>query len=185
MRRIFNVSQPIVFPNGTMQYSFRDFIAEVDIAINDAALTSVWGTISGTLSTQTDLQTALNTAGGTAAWGSITGTLSAQTDLQDALDDAAAYAPPTVTDNAATPYTLVLGDANTAQRFTAASPAVTIPQNASVAFPVGTEVSIRQAGTGTLVLTTTGLTINGTVPAWAQHVEVLFRKVATDTWDVV
>ncbi len=91
---------------------------------------------------------------------------------------------PTPVDNATTPYTLVLGDAYTCQRFTAASPAVTIPTNASVAYPIGTEIYIRQAGTGTLTLTTTSLTINGTVPTWAQHVEVKFRKVATDTWDV-
>jgi hypothetical protein len=92
---------------------------------------------------------------------------------------------PTPVDNATTPYTLVLADAYTCQRFTAASPAVTIPVEASVNYPVGTEISIRQAGTGTLTLTTTSLTINGTVPSWAQHVEVKFRKVATDTWDVI
>ena len=91
---------------------------------------------------------------------------------------------PTPVDNATTPYTLALADAYTCQRFTAASPAVTIPTNAAVAYPIGTEIYIRQAGTGTLTLTTTGLTINGTVPTWAQHVEVKFRKVATDTWDV-
>ena len=91
---------------------------------------------------------------------------------------------PAPVDNATTPYTLALADAYTCQRFTAASPAVTIPTNAAVAYPIGTEIYIRQAGTGTLTLTTTGLTINGTVPTWAQHVEVKFRKVATDTWDV-
>ncbi len=91
---------------------------------------------------------------------------------------------PTPVDNATTPYTLAIGDAYTCQRFTAASPAVTIPTNAAVAYPIGTEIYIRQAGTGTLTLTTTSLTINGTVPTWAQHVEVKFRKVATDTWDV-
>lgn len=101
------------------------------------------------------------------------------------LTAALKYYPPTVADEATDPYTLVIGDANTVKRFTTASAAVTIPTNASVAFPTGTEISIRQAGTGTLVLTTTGLTINGTVPSWAQHVEVKFRKVATDTWDVV
>lgn len=90
---------------------------------------------------------------------------------------------PTPVDNAATPYTLALADAYTCQRFTASSPAVTIPTNAAVAYPIGTEIYIRQAGTGTLTLTTTSLTINGTVPSWAQHVEVKFRKVATDTWD--
>jgi hypothetical protein len=71
--------------------------------------TATWGGITGTLSSQTDLQTALNgklnlptgTPDGTkflrddnswqpvtasAAWGSITGTLSSQTDLQTALN---------------------------------------------------------------------------------------------------
>ena len=69
---------------------------------------AVWGTITGTLSDQTDLQTALNakqatlvsgtniktvngnsllgsgdvTISASAAWGSITGTLSSQTDLR-------------------------------------------------------------------------------------------------------
>ncbi len=62
----------------------------------------VWGTITGTLSNQTDLQNALNAKlniGGNVsslvndagyitgvAWGQITGTLSNQTDLQAALD---------------------------------------------------------------------------------------------------
>jgi hypothetical protein len=73
---------------------------------------SVWGSITGTLSDQTDLQTALNgkqatlvsgttiktvngntllgsgdvTISSAVAWGAITGTLSSQTDLQTALD---------------------------------------------------------------------------------------------------
>lgn len=73
---------------------------------------AVWGTITGTLSDQTDLQTALNakqatlvsgtniktvngntllgigdvTISSSVAWGGITGTLSSQTDLQTALD---------------------------------------------------------------------------------------------------
>ena len=88
-------------------------------------------------------------------------------------------------DEASVSYTLVLGDANKVVRCTAASAAITIPVEASVNYALGTEISIRQAGTGTLVLTTTSLTVNGTVPSWAQHVEVKFRKVGSDTWDVV
>ena len=74
------------------------------------------------------------------------------------------------------------GDANKVKRFTGASPAITLPTST---FTVGDVVYLRQAGTGTLVLTTTGLTINGTIPAWAQHVEVGFRLVAADQWDVI
>lgn len=109
--------------------------------------------------------------------------LTFRTKLNDML--AELFALLTVEDDASASYTLVAGDANKAKRFTAASPAVTIPVEASVDFPVGTVVRLRQAGTGTLVLTTAGLTINGTVPSWAQHVEVVFRKVGSDTWDVV
>jgi hypothetical protein len=54
-----------------------------------------------------------------------------------------------------------------------------------VNYDIGAELNIRQAGTGTLVLTTTSLTINGTIPSWSQHVEVKFRKVGSDEWDVV
>jgi hypothetical protein len=88
-------------------------------------------------------------------------------------------------DESSVSYTLVIGDGNKALRCTGASAAITIPQESSVDYALGTEIAIRQAGTGTLVLTTTGLTINGSVPAWSQHVETKFRKVASDTWDVV
>lgn len=218
-------SQPIVNSDGTMAYHFRDFIIRVNTAISGSDLVAVWGGISGSISSQTDLQSALDAAAGDAAWGGITGTLSDQTDLNTALttiptssvtsgtfDDARIsessvtqheaalsitnsqvsdlsavliYYAPAVRDEATDPYTLVLADANKVLRFTTASAAVTIPVEASVAFPTGTEISIRQAGTGTLVLTTTSLTINGTVPSWAQHVEVKFRKTGSDTWDVV
>lgn len=91
----------------------------------------------------------------------------------------------TFRDESSTTYTLTLQDADSVVRFTGVSPAVTIPTESAVDYPLNTEISIRQAGTGTLTLTTTSLTINGTVPSWAQHVEVKFRKVAADTWDVV
>ena len=93
--------------------------------------------------------------------------------------------PPEFRDESSTTYTLVMADGKKVIRFTGASPAVTIPQEASVDYPLNTVLTLRQAGTGTLTLTTTGLTINGTVPSWAQHVEVQFRKVAADTWDVI
>ncbi len=92
------------------------------------------------------------------------------------------WLPPDFENEAATTYTLVAGDANKVKRFTGASPAITLPTST---FTVGDVVYLRQAGTGTLVLTTTGLTINGTIPAWAQHVEVGFRLVAADQWDVI
>jgi hypothetical protein len=79
-------SQAIVYPDGTMQYHFRDFIIRVNEFIDGAATTAAWGGINGTLSNQTDLQSALDAASAAAEWGGITGTLSNQIDLQAALD---------------------------------------------------------------------------------------------------
>ena len=108
-----------------------------------------------------------------------------QYPFRDFLLLAGAYISPDINDDTSASYTMVLGDADQVRRFTAASPAVTIPAEDSVNYDIGAELNIRQAGTGTLVLTTTGLTINGTIPSWAQHVEVKFRKVGSDEWDVV
>lgn len=54
-----------------------------------------------------------------------------------------------ITQQAGTTYTLALGDRDTMVEFTNASAVtVTIPTNASVALPVGTAISLLQAGTG-------------------------------------
>lgn len=105
-------------------------------------------------------------SGGGGAWGSITGTLSAQTDLQAALD---AKAPLGVIaqNSKSTAYTLVLADAGkhilhpsadtTARTFT-------IPANSSVAFPVGTVVSFvnqNAAGVVTIAITTDTMRLAG------------------------
>ena len=111
--------------------------------------------------------------------------LTMQYPFRDYMLRVGAYISPDVTDDSLAAYTMVLGDEGKIRRFTATSPAVTIPAEIAVNYEVGAELSIRQAGTGTLVLTTTGLTINGTVPSWAQHIEVKFRKVSSDEWDVV
>jgi len=207
--RVLNTSFPIIIleggdNDGTPTFAFADFLRRVDEAVEAGAITSVWGSISGTLSTQTDLQSALN-GKATSAQGALADTAVQPGDNVSGLTNDAnyvatgdnvsvltndagyltAYTPPSVRDEATTPYTLVIGDANTVIRATAASAAVTIPQESSVNFAVGTIIRLRQAGTGTLALTTTGLTINGTVPAWSQHVETGFRKVGSDTWDVI
>jgi hypothetical protein len=96
-----------------MAWKFNPFSGKLDFYEPSAVPGSVnWGSITGTLSSQTDLQTALNgkqatlvsgtniktvngnsllgsgdlTLTASAAWGGITGTLSSQTDLQTALD---------------------------------------------------------------------------------------------------
>ncbi len=200
----FIANQPIVMADGTPVQWFRDFQFVVDRSIRDAGLVSVWGNISGTLSNQTDLQTALD-GKATSAQGALADSAVQPADNVSILTNDAnyrstgdnvslftndagyitGYVPPTVRNESSTSYTMVIGDANQVTRFTGTSPSVTIPQESSVNYPTGTELRIRQAGAGTLVLTTTGLTINGSLPTWAQHVELLLRKVGSDEWDAV
>jgi hypothetical protein len=179
VERAFNPEQPLInLTDGTPVYEFQDFLVEVDTAVQDARLVSVWGGVSGSISDQSDL-----VAGGKFL-DSLVGE-SNVTQHEGALSIDGSQVTSTVRNEATDPYTLVIGDANEVIRFTTAGAAVTVPQEASINFPVGTTVTLRQAGTGTLSLTTTGLTINGTLPSWAQHVEVTLRKVGADEWDVV
>ena len=104
----------------------------------------------------------------------------------------------TAVDNAqtGTTYTLVLTDQNKEIGLSHATGcALTIPTNASVAFPVGTRIPVwnDSAGTHTIV-GASGVTLNGiaagtptgtmTVNASGVRGGVILRKTATDTWTV-
>lgn len=91
------------------------------------------------------------TAGGGVAWGSITGTLSSQTDLQTALDGK--LSAPTV-NNLTGSYTLTIGDANNIIYYAAGySGNIEIPYDSSVNFPVGTQVTIVVDGSSSPTIT--------------------------------
>lgn len=177
------------FPDSAGGPTITSQPANESVSVGDTAEFTVAATGAGTLSYQWK-----NGADDTSISGATSATYSFTAALPDngktyyctVTDDDGSIDSNTVTltVSASSTYTPTLADANKVLRFTAASPEVTIPTNASVAFPVGTILTIRQAGTGTLTLVTTGLTINGTVPSWAQHVEVQFRKVGTNEWDV-
>lgn len=104
-------------------------------------------------------------AGGGASWGTITGTLSGQTDLQAALDAKGAAGVPQ--NSQSTAYTLILADANkhilhpsadtTARTFT-------VPANSSVAFPIGTAITFVNQNAGgviTIAITTDTMRLAG------------------------
>ena len=96
----------------------------------------------------------------------------------------------TIISTAATTYTLSLSDALAVIRFTSGSGiTVTIPLHASVPFPTGTIVSIRQAGSGSITVALEGspiqITVNGTAAPSAQHDEVALRKIDANEWDVI
>lgn len=100
---------------------------------------------------------------------------------------------PSFTTNA---YTLVIGDAGDILLASNGSTAgtISIPTNASVAFPVGTQITIIQTGSGQLTIqaassgTTTVNSTGATSTApklRAQNSSATCIKTATDTWYVI
>jgi hypothetical protein len=90
-------------------------------------------------------------------------------------------------------YTFALSDAGSHVYSTnSGAQTITVPTNASVAFPIGTAVTVVNNGTTAITFTTTGVTVYkaGTSTAWASGNTVAVRglvtwlKVATDTWFV-
>lgn len=87
-----------------------------------------------------------------------------------------------------TTYTLVLGDrAKTVTMNNASSNTLTIPTNASVAFPTGTAIVVRQIGAGTTTISaTTGVTLDGTSAGSAaissRYKAAVITKIDSNTW---
>jgi hypothetical protein len=79
-------------------------------------------------------------------------------------------------------YTLAIGDINTVVLMNGTSLTLTVPTNASVAFPVGTIVNVYNANaTGVTIAGDTGVTVRN-AGALAEFGEVSLRKRGTDEW---
>ncbi len=91
-----------------------------------------------------------------------------------------------VTNTQTASYTLVLTDKDKIVEVSNASAnTVTIPLNSSVAFPIGTQITVLQTGSGqTTIAGTGGVTVNATpgLKLRAQWSSVTLIKRATDTW---
>lgn len=87
-----------------------------------------------------------------------------------------------------TTYTLALSDSGTIVTLTNASAiTLTVPTNASVAFPVGTQIILVQGNAGQVTIAGAGVTFwsNGTKQKLAgQYAAASIVKIATDTWVV-
>lgn len=88
-----------------------------------------------------------------------------------------------------TTYTFNLTDTGKLVTFNnAAAVTVTIPQNSSIAFPIGTQIDLVQIGAGKVTLGGTGVTINSknsNKSLSAQWAAATLIKTATDTWVLV
>jgi len=98
--------------------------------------------------------------------------------------DSVSYAGNGINAQTGTTYTLVLTDAGkNVTTSNASAVTVTIPTNASVAFPTGTVISITNLGAGvTTVAASGGVTLSGTTLTIAQYNRSSIMKTATDTW---
>jgi hypothetical protein len=100
------------------------------------------------------------------------------------------FASSTLITNAQTSaYTLVLADKDKLVEMSVGSANnLTVPLNSSQAFPIGTQISILQTGSGqTTVVATGGVTINATpgLKLRTQWSSATLIKRATDTWVLV
>ena len=85
-----------------------------------------------------------------------------------------------------TTYTLVLADAGKRVRCTNENAiTVTVPQNSSVAYDIGTVIEVEQGGAGVVTLDEdTNVTINSSVKTWGQYSAVRLLKLDTNLWTV-
>lgn len=87
-----------------------------------------------------------------------------------------------------TTYTLVLTDSTKIVSCSnAAAITLTVPTNASVAFPVGTQIIVYQAGAGQVTISGAGVTFrsNGTkLKLTGQYAVATLIKIGTDEWIV-
>jgi hypothetical protein len=85
-----------------------------------------------------------------------------------------------------TTYTLVLtDDSKLVTLSNAAAITLTVPTNASVAFPIGCQIDLGQLGAGAVTVGGAGVTINSknsNLTINGQYVGVSLVKIATDTW---
>lgn len=89
-----------------------------------------------------------------------------------------------VNNQTGTSYTLVLGDGGKLVTFSnAAAIALTVPTNASVAFPTGVRIKLTNKGAGTVTVAGAGgVTLNGNQLTIAQNRSAMLYKLDTNTW---
>lgn len=122
--------------------------------------------------------------GGGAAWGSITGTLSSQTDLQTALEGK--LSAKTVTTVSSGPYTIPLSASNNILYLITGGMGfqVTIDDDGTTPYVNGTEITIVVDGLGCSLISAGIVQINGTTSYSLSNNVSKLVKVAGDTWFV-
>jgi hypothetical protein len=188
-----------VYPKSDKKLYMKDDTGtETDLTTGGGGGGGTWGSITGTLSDQTDLNSALNGKEPTISAGTTgqyyRGDKTFQTLDKSAVGlgnvDNIAQAPkyPSINTQVAT-YTLVIGDASKLVRMNVGSANdLEVPPNSSVAFDVGTQILLTQAGAGqTTVKPGAGVTLrsyNSALKLTGQYSTAGIMKIGTDEWIV-
>lgn len=106
--------------------------------------------------------------------------------IRDAITGVNNLLEPTINAQTGTTYTFVLDDASRMVRAgNAGAQTYTIPTNASVAFPIGTELVVIRYGAGPLTIANPGsptIQTPSSRTARAQYSVITALKIATDEW---
>jgi hypothetical protein len=124
------------------------------------------------LTTASPLALTLGGSGSTSAVGALTNIGAAPLSL-------------TLNAQTGTTYTLVLTDNGKLITLSNASAiAVTVPTNASVAFPIGSQILLNQLGVGQVTVSGASVTFNSKngLKTSGQYAVICLIKIATDTW---
>jgi len=191
-----NVSISGTWPNQTINATGggggSGTVTSVDVSGGTTGLTFTGGpvTTSGTITAGGTLAVA-NGGTGTATPSLVAGTnvtISGSWPNQTVNASGGGGSAVTINPQTGTSYTLVLSDAQNMITMNNASPnTLTIPLNASVAFPTGTTVAIQQIGAGmTTIAATGGVTLNYlstlTLAIVGQYGVAQLIKTDIDTW---
>jgi hypothetical protein len=178
----------LVYLNGSTDYV--DFTAYTG---NSSAQSLQYGSSNGqgTFFSAALMTTGIGPTGPTGAASTVTGPTGATgpsvTGPTGPTGPTGADAPTVTSINAQTSsYTLVLGDKNVLVQMNVASANnLTVPPNSSVAFAIGTTLTVLQYGAGqTTIVAGSGVTVNATpgLKLRAQWSLVTLVKIATDVW---
>jgi hypothetical protein len=162
--------------------------ASAEIAVGgliEVALDALVDGAPGALNTLNELSAALGNDEDFAT--TVTNLIAGKADTSHNHDSA--YAPKTQSINAQSgAYTLVLTDQNKVVTSSSGSAVdLTVPTNASVAFPTGTRIDLAQLGDGQVTVGGSGVTIrtSQTLKLRAKYSGATLLKIATDEWLLV
>jgi hypothetical protein len=178
--------------DGDLWTTTSGMFVRVNGATKDVSLSGHTHAISDVVNLQTSLDAKAPLASPTFTGTPAAPTASAWTETtQLATTDYVVETVRTVPANAqsGTTYTLVLADAGKAVRLSNASAiTLTIPTNASVAFPLDTRIDIIQMGAGQVTVGGAGVTIRSSgskLKLTGQYSGATLLKIGTDEWVLI